>query len=103
MNVLDRITQLRRQRNWTEYKLAEMADIPQSTISSWYRKHMTPTIPSLEKICMGFGVTLSQFFAQDDDLIDLTEQQRELLERWNALTTNQKNCLLAFLKTVSEQ
>ena len=60
MEILDKITQYRLERNWSEYQLAERSGLTQSTISSWYRKNMLPSIPSLEKICDAFGITLSQ-------------------------------------------
>lgn len=63
MDILKRIVDLRTERNWTEYQLAERSGLTQSTISSWYRKNMLPTIPSLSKICDAFGITLSQFFS----------------------------------------
>ena len=66
MDVLARITALRTGRNWSEYQLAERSGLTQSTISSWYRKNMMPSIPSLERICDAFDITLSQFFLEDD-------------------------------------
>ena len=50
MDILKRIVDLRKERNWTEYQLAEQSGLTQSTISSWYRKNMLPTIPSLTKL-----------------------------------------------------
>lgn len=61
MNVLDRIVEFRTAKGWSEYQLAEESGMTQSTISSWYRRHMTPSIPSLERICDAFGISLSQF------------------------------------------
>lgn len=76
VNVLERITELREERYWTEYQLAEKSGLTQSTISSWYRKGMLPTIPSLTKICDAFGITMSQFFLEDTkQAISLTEKQ----------------------------
>ena len=69
IDVLQTITEYREVRGWTEYQLADKSGLPQSTISSWYRKGMMPTIPSLEKICAAFGITLSQLFAGDDDAV----------------------------------
>ena len=66
MDILKRIVDLRKERNWTEYQLAEQSGLTQSTISSWYRKNMLPTIPSLTKLCDAFGITLSQFFLEDE-------------------------------------
>ena len=62
IDILERITQYREKHHWTEYELAKRAELPQSTISSWYRKNMLPSIASLDKIAQAYGLTLSQFF-----------------------------------------
>ena len=80
-DILSTITAYRQARGWTEYQLAERSGLPQSTISSWYRKSMIPTVPSLEKICEAFGITLSQLCAADDAPVALTPKQREMLNR----------------------
>ncbi len=99
-DILKTITALREARGWTEYQLAESSGLPQSTISSWYRKNMIPSVPSLSKICSAFGITLSQLFAEDDACCDLTEGQKELLTQWACLTKEQQDALLQFLKTI---
>lgn len=100
IDVLERITYYRKQRKWTEYQLAEEAGLTQSTISSWYRKNMIPSIPSLEKICNAFGITLSQFFAADDDNFSLTARQKELLQEISHLSDPQQEALIEFFKTL---
>lgn len=100
INVLDRITYYRKQKNWTEYQLAEKSGLTQSTISSWYRKNVVPSIPSLEKICNAFGITLSQFFSTDDDNFSLTSNQKELLKESSHLTEEQLASLIDFFKTL---
>lgn len=96
-DVLTVITQQREARGWTEYQLAERSGLPQSTISSWYRKNMMPTIPSLEKICDAFGITMSQLFAGDGDAIMLTPSQRKLLERWSRLSDEQQRVVFQLI------
>lgn len=100
INVLEQITYYRKKKNWTEYQLAEESGLTQSTISSWYRKNMLPSIPSLEKICNAFGITLSQFFSTEDDDLSLTNLQRELLNEANRLTKDQQRTLIEFFKTL---
>ena len=97
MDILKRIVDLRTERNWTEYQLAERSGLTQSTISSWYRKNMLPTIPSLSKICDAFGITLSQFF-QEDNSENLTEKQKEILGIWNNLSTNEQETVMSMLR-----
>lgn len=96
-DILKTITAYREERGWTEYQLAEHSGLPQSTISSWYRKNMIPTLPSLEKICTAFGITLSQLFAEGDSPVTLTESQRRLLERWARLDEEQQAVIFALI------
>lgn len=99
MDVLNRIVELRQERNWTECHLAEKSDLTQSTISSWYRKNTLPTIPSLEKICDAFGITLSQLFLEDStEHISLTNEQMELIQTASKLNEEQFAALLSFLQ-----
>ena len=96
-NILGTIAHHREARGWTEYQLAEKSGLPQSTISSWYRKNMIPTVPSLEKICNAFGITLSQLFADENDVVNLTDSQRTLLERWSRLSQEQQDIVIQLL------
>ena len=100
INVLERILYYRSQKNWSEYQLAEKSGLTQSTISSWYQKNMLPSISSLEKICNAFEITLSEFFAFEEDNFTLTDVQKKLLTETNRLTDKQKLALLDFLKTL---
>ena len=102
-DILSAITTYREERGWTEYQLAERSGLPQSTISSWYRKNMVPTIPSLEKICMAFGITLSQLFAEEDSPVSLTDSQRKLLERWSRLSEEQQAVVFALAVLLMNQ
>lgn len=99
-NILSVITKYREARNWTEYQLAERSGLPQSTISSWYRKDMVPSLPSLEKICFAFGISLSQLFAEGDDPISLTSEQKDLLNHWSYLTVEQQEILLKLIDSI---
>ena len=90
MTVSERIYQLRIDRNWSEYRLSEESGIAQTTISSWFRKDICPSIPSLEKICKAYNITLAQFFNYDNEPIVSTEEQYELLSNWNKLSNKKK-------------
>lgn len=94
MDILAKILKERQKRNWSEYQLAQNSGITQSTISTWYRKNMQPSISSLEKICAGFGITLSEFFSDsDDNEMILTDEQKLILDKWNSLNKQQKKAV----------
>lgn len=100
IDILKAIAEQRADRNWTEYQLAEKSGLPQTTISSWYRKKLTPSIGSIEKICKAFGITLSQFFAEGGEAVELTEEQRQMLDKWNTLSSEQKQALLNLIENM---
>ncbi len=97
-DILSAITAYREERGWTEYQLAERSGLPQSTISSWYRKNMIPTLPSLEKICAAFGITLSQLFDEGEERVALTPSQKKLLEQWSRLSSRQQEAVFSLIE-----
>ena len=55
---------------------------------------------TLEKICDGFGITLSQFFAEDEKVLDLTKDQEELLKDWNLMDGRQQELVKAYIQGI---
>ena len=93
-NVLDKITSLREERGWTTCRLAKLSGIPQSTISTWYRKNLMPPIDKLEIICQTFGISLAEFFNDTDILVSMSEDEKSILKQWSLLTPNQRKAVL---------
>ena len=93
-DVLGKITSLREERGWTTYRLSILSGIPQSTISTWYRKNLMPPIDKLEIICQTFGITLAEFFNNTDVLVSMTEEEKNMLSQWNLLTPAQRAAVI---------
>lgn len=87
------------ERNWTEYRLAKESDLSQSTITNLFKRNAAPSIPTLEAICHGFGITLSQFFSEGN-FVELSDEQKELFDKWVTLTKEQKLLLLEIVKNM---
>ena len=100
MDVLERIKELRDERGWSNYRLAKSAQISENALNNLFRRNNVPTIPTLESICAGFGITLSQFFADENEPVALNDKQREMLKSWDSLTDEQKESLLDFIKKI---
>lgn len=98
MDVKERLIQLQQQRGWTDYKIAKEAGLSSNTVSNIYRRNNVPSIPTLEALCKAFGITMAQFFAEDD-LVELTPEIRELVDKWAALTEEQKAAVWQILKS----
>ena len=89
MDINGRIRRLMGERNWTEYRLAKESGLSQSTISNLFKRNTVPSVATLEAICGGFGITLSQFFA-DGALVELSPEQRRFFDAWVSLTADEK-------------
>lgn len=101
--INNRIKQLQLQRNWSVYHLALESGISAATILNWFNRKATPSINLLEKICNAFGITLAQFFNESDDVIELTEQDKELLREWVLLHAAEKDAILNLIKTMNDK
>ena len=93
MDVIQRIDMLMKERNWSEYKLAAMSGLSSSTIANMHRRNTVPSISTLEAICSAFGISLAQFFTEDDNTVRLNDEQIQLFRRWVTLTEHQKNLI----------
>ena len=77
MDVIKRIEDLMKERNWTDYKLSKKSGLSSSTIANMRRRNTIPSIPTLETICEAFGISLAQFFQKWEVL---SEKQKIILE-----------------------
>lgn len=99
-DILQRILEERNIRGWSEYTLAQRSEVPQSTISTWYRKNLQPSVATIEKICNAFDMTLAQFFSKyDSDSVKLSKDQAELLTLWDSLSKDQRDSILAMIRS----
>ena len=99
MNATERIKQLMDERGWTAYKLSKESGLSDATIGNLFRRNMIPSIPTLEAICKGFGITLSQFFAEGE-MIEMTPELKELFDDWANLTPEQKEAVHKTMKAM---
>ena len=98
MDYLEKLKVLMKQHNLTEYKLAQKADVAQSTINSLFRNNNLPTIPTLESLLIAMDMTLSEFF-YDEALMKKHElEEQNLLKKWGLLTKDQKQAILKLIE-----
>ncbi len=98
MNVLHRLIELQNQRGWSDYRIAKEAGLSPNTVSNIYRRNNTPSLTTLEALCKAFGITMSQFFAEDE-MVELSPELRNLFEKWAALSDEQKNAIWQVMNT----
>ena len=99
MDTQKRIRELMEERGWTDYRLAKEANLSHSTVTNMFNRNNAPTLQTLEAVCQAFGITLAQFFANEDEMT-LTEEQQMLFAKWSTLTERQKQILLELMDAI---
>ena len=101
MDPNEKLRELLDQNGITEYRLAKRSGLSDSTIKNIFKRNTVPSIPTLESICKGFGITLAQFFAEGE-MVEVTPELHEIFEAWRFLTPEQKEALLHLLHTMRQ-
>lgn len=103
--VHDRIKQLLFERDWTLYKLADICSLPYSTLYTMMNRHTMPKLDTLDIICKGLGITLSDFFITKSTPCPngyLSEKELLLIEITHSLPEQQVELISAYAKGISD-
>ena len=93
MEVLEKIEVLRKEKGWSINYLAMESGLTQSTLNNLYSRHTEPKISTLRAICGAFGITLSDFFKEE-------ENEDELVKRVRLLSKENKKALLQLVRNL---
>ena len=97
--VLEKGSQLLKERNWTLYRLAKEADISYSTLSNTFHRNNVPSVSTVMRICEGFGITLSEFFDEGGTVIkQLTTSDQKLVANFHRLPREDKKLVDIYMK-----
>ena len=102
MDVKDKLFKMLKDRNWTYYRLAKESNIPWSTVRNMFERGTEPTLPTLEALCGGLGITLADLLV-GYSVAELSDEQKELLENWDKLGTEDKKLCLALLRSLNRK
>lgn len=100
--ILKRIDTLCKEKGWSKYRLAELSGLTLSTMNAWYHNDYTPKVESLERMCNAFGITLSQFFAEENEIYTLTDNQRRIVQASLKLNNEQINAVIKLMEVMND-
>ena len=98
MTVNQRIKVELEKRGISQYQLAKVTKIGQSTISKWFKEvPTTPSPASIRKVAKVLGMRVSQLLGEE---IEMDEQTRELNDNWSRLNREEKYCVLRVISII---
>lgn len=100
---LERIRSLCRERQWSIYQLAKASGIAYSTLNTLLNSKNMPSLPTLQKICGAFGISMADFFHPQSGFQHLTADQEECMTLFTALSPEDKKLAIAYLKGLAKK
>lgn len=96
--ITNRIKELCDKKQMSMYALSKKTGISQSSLSNLMKRGSTPTFYTLDRICDGLGITLPQFFSEDMGRLELSSEQKKVLETWESLTDKEKAAVEIYVR-----
>ena len=100
MDVIKKLNKLRLEHNMSVYRLAELSGINQSTLANTFSRGTVPSIKHLELICETLGITLAQFFTDDEKPMNLTAQETQLMNNYRKLPEQLKKSVAEIINSI---
>ena len=103
MNILKKINKMRIDRGWSIYRLSVESGISQSTLTNMFNRETLPSITTLECICNAFGITMSEFFAEEKTSNANTFDETELIKLFNNLNEEDRDLVIRLMHKFAEE
>ena len=97
-----RIAELCQKRGYTKYRLAQLTGITQTALGNILNQKSMPTMANLERICDAFEVTIAQFFSEDGRRLNLTDEQKEILDIWDSMEEKEREIFMTFIRSMKK-
>lgn len=70
---------------WNAYRLKKLTNLSDSTIRGLFKENREPSIPTLQKVCDAFGISLSEFFLDREVLPEEGSELWMVTKMWGQL------------------
>lgn len=101
--VFKKFDKIRIEKGFSYYALTKKAGVSYAAIYKWKNKKTMPSLYLLESLCDILGVHFINLFIEEDELVYLPKEQQELIERWNTLSTDEKNAFVTLLNSIQKK
>ncbi len=101
MDIGQRIREIRKANNQKLLNISQQTGLSQPFISEIERGIKVPSIETLEKICSALGITLAEFFADQDP--ELPPDIRQMIDVARKLTPLQRELIISVMKEMAKE
>lgn len=103
MKIGSRLRQYRQAKEISIYKLSKETDVSQNHISAIENDRRQPTIDMLERLITPMGITLAEFFNDNENVSFLTSNERELIENYRFMSKGNADLIQKLSKALTNR
>ncbi|MDE5754883.1 MAG: helix-turn-helix domain-containing protein [Oscillospiraceae bacterium] len=100
MNIGEKLRSIRQSKNITIYRLSMTTGISQNHISGVELGNRQPTVDILLRLIEPLGITPAEFFNEDNTPMELTENEKKLIENYRRLPNEKAEALLNLIQLI---
>lgn len=102
--IIKRLNKLMEERGLSRYKLGKLCDVTQASLSTILSGKCAPSIVTIEKICNGLDISVSDFFKSGNEVeYTFSNEDVKVLTSWNKLSNVQKQIVFAYAEGMIAQ
>lgn len=102
MELHERLKKLRTDQKLSVYRLSRISDVSENHIRTIEKGDSHPSVETLEKLLKPLGVTMSEFFCDDETVTFPSSYEKELLQAVRKLDAQKSDILLMLAKVLGD-
>ena len=102
MNYGNRLKQIREANKLSIYRLSKDSKISPGHINDIEKGKNQPTIETLKKLLTPMGITLSEFFNEDEEVVILNDREKKLLSSFRTMPNEKASLYLRLGKALGK-
>ncbi len=103
MELHERLKKLRTDQKLSVYRLSRISDVSENHIRTIEKGNSHPSVETLEKLLRPLGITMSEFFRDDESIIFPSSYEKELLQAVRKLDAKKSDILLLLAKILGDE
>lgn len=100
INISEKLKAVRKTKDISVYRLSKLSGVSETHIRDLERGDRNPSYYTLERLTESLGISLSEFFNSSADVMYLSDEEKELVERYRHLSKDKSDSLICFLETL---
>lgn len=101
MKIAERLKALMDEREMSIYALAKSSDVSWTTVKNLFNRTDNPTVATLELLCKGLGITMSEFFSESTPCLRSKELQF-IIDSWDELSERDRHILFNMAESMKQ-